>query len=211
MSERAADTSIFRAIPVLRLAKLPTLAGELATRVRASGFEPEVVVYVETGARLLAHELGGRLGVPILPVWVRRGGHGFKRHLAPLASRLPVTVRDWLRRAEEFSGIHRLTRRAAAMDEAVLLRGKRVLLVDDACDTGRTIGVARDLVCTRGAASADVRTAVLAATTATAHAAVDFYLFDHNCRMPWSADSDERAEAESRAEKLAPAHAPRAF
>jgi hypoxanthine phosphoribosyltransferase len=211
MSERATDTPTLRVIPVVRLAELPALAGELAARVRASGFSPEIVIYVETGARLLAHEVAAKFGVPVLPVWVRRGGHGLKKHLAPLAARLPVAARDWLRRAEEFSGIHRLTRRTAAMGETVSLQGKHVLLVDDASDTGRTIEVARDLVCAAGVARADLRTAVLAATTAAAHAAVDFHLFDRNCRMPWSADSDERTEAEARAARLAPAHAPRTF
>lgn len=211
MPDPAAETSAIRAIPVVRLAELPRLAGELAARVRAGGFVPEVIVYIESGARLLAHELGMQFGVPVVPVWVKRGGHGLKKRLAPVAARLPVTARDWLRRVEEFSGVHRLTRREGAMGEEVSLHGKRVLLVDDASDTGRTIGVARDLVCARGAVPADVRSAVLAATTPPALAAVDFYLFDRNCRMPWSADSDDRVEAELRALKLAPAHAPRAF
>ena len=209
MPERAAAATVIRPIPVVRLAELPALADELAARVRTGGFEPELIVYVETGARLLAHELGARLGVPLLPVWVRRGGHGWKKRLTPLAARLPVVLRDWLRRAEEISGIHRITRRVAAMSEDVSLRGKRVLLVDDASDTGRTVGVARELVFERGAAPVDVRTAVLAATTPRAQAAVDFFLFDRNCRMPWSSDSDDRAEAEARAAKLAPAHATR--
>ena len=199
-----------RAVPVVLLADLPRLARELATRIRAGGFEPQVIVYVETGARLLAHELAAVLGAPLAPIWVRRGGHGLKQRLAPLAARLPVAARDWLRRAEERSGVHRRTRRTAALPDGIELRGRRALVFDDAADTGRTIAVARDLVIARGVAPGDVRTAVLAATTPPAQAAVDFFVLDRNCRMPWSADSDERADAAARAAKLAPPDAPRA-
>jgi hypoxanthine phosphoribosyltransferase len=191
-------------IGVVRLAELPPLADALAGRVRAAGFVPDMIVYVEKGARLLAHELAERLGVPARPIWVQRGGHGLKRRLAPLVLRLPVGVRDWLRRVEELSGVHRLTRRTATMPGGNDLRGRRVLIVDDAADTGRTIEAARAMVLARGALSEDVRTAVIAATTQSAQVRVDFCLFDRNCRMPWSTDSDERAEAEARADQLAP-------
>lgn len=209
------DFGIARSAPggigVVRLAELPALADALAKRVRAAGFVPDTIVYVEKGARLLAHELAARLGVPVRAAWVRRGGHGLKQKLAPLALRLPVGVRDCLRRMEELSGVHRLTRRAAAMPGGDELRGRRVLIVDDAADTGRTIVAARAMVLARGVGPADVRTAVLAATTRRAQAHVDFFLLDRNCRMPWSADSDERVEAEFRAAQLAPADAPRAL
>lgn len=199
------------AVPVVRLAELSALARDLAARVRGSGFEPEVIVYVEAGARLLAHELAGMLGTPLIPIWVRRGGHGLKRKLAPLAARLPTAARDWLRRIEERSGVHRVTRRSAELPAEVVLTGQRVLLVDDAADTGRTLQVARGLVLARGVAALDLRTAVLAATTREAQAAVDFFVLDHNCRMPWSADSDERGVATEKAAKLSPVYEPRRF
>ena len=132
-----------------------------------------------------------------------------KQRLAPLATLLPRAVRDWLRRAEERSGVHQLTRRAADLPRDIQFGQQRVLVVDDAADTGRTLAVARALILARGGVAAQIRTAVLAATTPAARTAVDFYLLDRNCRMPWSADSEERTEAARRAEQLAPAHAPR--
>ena len=209
MPATSASSDASRAIPVVRLAELPALAEKLAACARAGEFAPDVIVYVETGARLLAHALGERMAVPVVPVWVQRGGHGLKQKLAPLAARLPVALRDALRRAEEISGVHRLTRRKTAMRAKESLVGKRVLLVDDASDTGRTLAAARGLVLASGVAAADVRSAVLAATTPRGQAVVDFFLFDRNCRMPWSADSDERVAAEARAAQLAPADAPR--
>ncbi len=210
MSVPPAQSDTARAIPVVRLAELPGLAEKLATSVRASGFAPEVIVYIETGARLLAHELGARFTISVVPVWVQRSGQGLKQKLAPFAARLPVAVRDALRRAEEISGVHRVTRRRAKMAVTASLAGKRVLLVDDASDTGRTLAAARELLRAGGVAASDLRTAVLAATTPRGRAAADFFVFDRNCRMPWSADSEERAAAGARAAQLAPADASRA-
>jgi hypoxanthine phosphoribosyltransferase len=199
------------AIPVIRLAELPALADELAARVRASGFVPERIVYIETGARLFAFELQRSFNVPVVPVWVQRGGHRLKKWAAPIAAHLPVVVRDWLRRAEESSGVQRRTRRVASLPVGTAKFQGRVLLVDDATDTGRTLAVARELVQAYGAAPADVRTAVLAATTPLGQAAADFFLFDRNCRMPWSADSAERREAERRMNQILSSHATRAL
>lgn len=212
MSDPAPETSTVRPVQDVRLAQLPALVRQLAERVHGSGFAPEAIVYVETGARLPARELATVMALPMTPIWVRRGGHGLKRVLAPLVMRLPGAARDWLRRLEERSGVHRLTRRAATLPAGDTLRGKRVLLLDDAADTGRTLAAARALLLQCGVASGDVRTAVLAATTPVAQSAVDFYLFDCNCRMPWSADSDERTEAARRcaADPVSP-DAPRAL
>src|SRR6185436_14387819 len=113
---------------------------------------------------------------------------GLKAKLAPLAARLPVKIRDWLRRLEERSGVHRHTKRTAELPKEIALHRKRLLLLDDAADTGRTLAVARELLIAGGVAAADVRTAALAATTPAAQAAVDFFVLDRNCRMPWSAD-----------------------
>ena len=195
--------------PVVRLADLPSLAAKLGGQIRHAGFAPDIIVYIETGARLFAHEVAPVLGVPLAPLWVKRTGHGVKRLLAPAITRLPVSIRDWLRRLEEGSGVHRVTQRRAYMPGTTLVTGKRVLVLDDASDTGRTIKLARELMVERGAASDAVRTAVLAATTPAGRAAVDFYVLDRNCRMPWSTDSEERNLAVERAAQLTPADAPR--
>lgn len=202
MSSPAVIFSKDGAVRELRLAELPRVATELAALVKNSGYQPEVIVYVETGARLLAYELAGLWGIPPVPVWVRRGGHGLKRILSPVARRLPVAVRDAMRRLEERTGVQRLTVRSAALPNPARVAGRRVLLVDDAADTGRTIKAARGLLMRAGVRETDIRTAVIAATMAGGRAAVDFYLLDRNHRMPWSADSAEHEEAELRAINL---------
>lgn len=184
-----------RSIPVIRLAELPALAERLAAEMRARGFAPDVVVYIETGARLLAHELGRVLAKPFVPIAVSRGGRGLKSKFAGIASRLPIGIRDWLRQVEERSGIHRLTGRKISFDHASAVAGRRILLIDDASDTGRTIEIARNQLVSCGVSSNELATAVLTATTPRAQRVVDVYLFTRNSRMPWSPDSDEFGEA----------------
>ncbi len=202
------STRTDKAVPVVRLAEIPGLARELAGRVKASRFDAEAVVYIETGARLMAHEVARELSVELTPMWVRRGGSGLKQKVAPLVARMPVWMRDGLRKLEERSGVHRHTGRVAALAAGASFEGKRVLLLDDAADTGRTIAIARELLLGEGGA-AEVKAAVLAATTPAGRREVDFFLLEKNSRMPWSSDSDERVAAERRMEELRPRHAPR--
>ena len=182
-------------VPDVLLADLPRLGRELAAAVSASGFKPDLVVYIETGARLIAVSLCRELCVPAVGVRASRPGGGLKAFLAPLAARLPRCVKDRLRRWEERSRVHSATRRTITWPPRFAVAGRRVLLVDDAADTGNTIATVRAGLVAHGVETSALRTAVLAATTAEGRRAVDFFLFDYNCRMPWSADSRERRAA----------------
>ncbi|HEV8073875.1 MAG TPA: phosphoribosyltransferase [Opitutaceae bacterium] len=180
------------AVGDVRLAELPALARELADRVRAAKFQPDLIVYVETGARLLAWELCRELGVKAVAVEAARPGRGLKQVFAPMASVLPRWASQGLRWAEERLGVHRLTPRQVVLPPGAAWRDRSVLLVDDAADTGRTIKAVRAAL----QDAAQVRTAVLGATTPAALAVVDFFLFDYNRCLPWSSDSVEREEAQ---------------
>lgn len=191
-----AKTSIRpESIPVVTLAEVPALAHELAGRVRAAQFQPDLIAYVETGARLLAWELCREFGVKAVAVEASRGGRGLKRLLAPLATALPRRIIDSLRRAEELSGVHRVTNRSVKLPPDLNLEGRSVLLVDDAADTGRTIMAVRAALQSCRHPPAQLRAAVLAATMPEAVRAVDFHLLDRNCCLPWSSDSAEREVA----------------
>lgn len=179
----------------IRLSEIDRLAADLAGRVRAEGFVPEVVVYVETGARLPARALCRLFGVPAIAVWVRRPGARIKSLLAPIAALLPRTIKDFLRNAEERSQIHGTSTRRVKWEVPIALAGQRVLIVDDAADTGRTVAAVRAELVRCGVPATSIRAAVLAATQPAALQVVDFHLFAQKCRMPWSADSCERRAA----------------
>jgi hypoxanthine phosphoribosyltransferase len=185
-----------QAVGDVTLAELPALARELADRVRAAKFQPDLIVYVETGARLLAWELCRELGLKAVAVEAARPGRGIKRIFAPLAAMLPRWMNQGLRRAEEWLGVHRFTPRQVILPAGGAWRNRSVLLVDDAADTGCTIKAVRTALQGCEDPPAQVRTAVLGATTPAALAVVDFFLFDYNRCLPWSSDSVEREEAQ---------------
>jgi hypoxanthine phosphoribosyltransferase len=200
------------AIPVVRRADLRRLGACLAGKAREAGFLPDVVVYVERGARLLAWEICREFGCGAVPVTARRTGSGLKRGLAPLVGRLPERLRGGLRRLEEryLWKPGRGCPRAVVSSFTRSLSGRRVLVVDDAADSGRTIAGVRDWLEARGVEARNVRVAVLAATTPEGRTVADFWVFETNTRMPWSADSGERGECAAEFQrKSPPAYAPR--
>lgn len=188
-----ADSS---SLPVVALAEIPALMGLLVERIRRAAFAPDLVVYVESGARLPAASLCGALGVAAIPVRAQRRGRGFKRLLAPLIRVLPRSVTNGLRRLEERIGLHARTGRKVELRERCDLRNRNILLLDDAVDTGRTLAAVKAELVHRGADPARLRSAVLAATTPAGRMQVDFYVLDRNSVLPWSSDSAERREAE---------------
>jgi hypoxanthine phosphoribosyltransferase len=179
-------------VPIVTLAELPGLARQLAQSVRAGGFDPQLIVYIESGARLLAWELCREFGIKAVPVTASRGGQRLKKWATPLLARLPRWLKNRLRRIEETSGLHRTTSRTVHfLPPGGAWMSQRVLLVDDAADTGRTLSAVSAVLLEAGLAPAQLRTAVLAATTPDGHRAAHFYVLDQNCCLPWSPDSDE--------------------
>ncbi len=193
------------AMPELRLAQLPAMAARLVAGVREAGFRPDVVVYVERGARLLAAAMCDELGCGAVAVTAQRKGGVLKRMAAKIAGRLPRDMRDRLRRADErWLWRGEGAPRDVTSEFSGRLDGLRALIVDDAADSGRTIAGCRAWLAQRGVAPGDARAAVLAATTPAGRAAVDFWVLDRNTRLPWSADSAERSLAEALYKKCVP-------
>ena len=168
------------------------MSRQLAYQVTASGFQPDCIVYLERGGRLLAAELCRELGVGAVPLRTSRRGGGLKRRLSRVASRLPRELNDLLRRTESrwLSGYLRPSA-VELVERDVRLDGARVLIVDDAVDTGASVDVARSWALSKGADSAAVRVASITVTSDRARAEVDYHLHEGLCRFPWSSDSAE--------------------
>ncbi len=177
---------------MVRLAELPALFTELARRVRAADFKPDVLVYIETGARVPATALCRELGLKAVPVVARRPGQRLKALVTPLVAWLPRRLTAALRRAEESTGVHANSGRQVTFPVTVTWAGRNILIVDDASDTGATLRVVKSELVARGADPARIRCAVLAATLPGGRAEADFYVLDRNHVLPWSSDSDER-------------------
>ena len=175
------------------LSDLPAAAAALRQQVDAAGFEPTCLVYLETGGRLLAAELSKQFNVGVVPLSIHRHGMEFKIRLARLLVRLPTPVKNALRQWEVRQAWRRQGRQRDSGEIArVDLTGARVLIVDDAVDTGFSVRTARNWAIAMGAKPAEIKIAALTVTMDLGKGLPDFALYYQICRFPWSSDSAER-------------------
>lgn len=181
-------------VRTIELRQIDALAQQLLDRAAASGFEAEVAIYLETGARLLAASFHRKTGVPALALTIRRTGSAAKTRAASLLAALPRPIKDLLRRAESrFSASTPHQRRIERATDADL-SGKRVLILDDAADSGESLLLAKDWAVGKGASEGNIRLATVCVTQPRAEKIVDFWIYSQICRFPWSSDSQEREQ-----------------
>lgn len=170
---------------------------QLATHVKTSGYEPTHIIGILTGgaevARLLRHDFPE---AHYSEVRFCRPDSGRKQRglTHRLLQSLPLWLCDALRTIEsrvgEWRSHHSMPVRLGDIPlEHPIAPGSRVLLVDDALDTGATLQKARQQLLAQYP-GITVRTAVITVTTARPACDADFCLY-HNrtlCRFPWSND-----------------------
>jgi hypoxanthine phosphoribosyltransferase len=172
----------------------------------AADFHPQIVIGVRTGGYHIAElmQAGFEPGVRLLDVTCRRPGT-HKKSQSSLFQRtlklLPRFINDRLRIVE-----HRmLLQRHATVQQsertipdselaaiAVALDGldaARILVVDDAVDSGSTLLTVTKKIGAIASAHATIRTAAVTLTTRTSLIEPDYVIYrDVLCRFPWSFD-----------------------
>jgi uncharacterized protein len=177
---------------VINLGDLGRLASYLADQVRADGFAPDLIVCVESAGWPIGLNINEHFGAQLESVRAERVGKRMKQRLGWLLRSIPASLRAWLRALEQRANLHgRMAERSVQMD-VVELSGKRILIVDDAVDTGHTIREVIGLLETRGACPEDIRVAAITQTMPSPAVAPHFVLFHTICSFPWSEDHPER-------------------
>jgi hypoxanthine phosphoribosyltransferase len=178
----------------ISLKRLPMCVDELSRKVAEDGFRPDTVVFLERGARLLGLALGDRLGARALGIRAQRGGGRIKGMLSGLAGALPPVINNWLRAVEArllWRKKPDVKARAVSEIPDSTLKGGKVLIVDDAVDSGSSILGAMDWCERSGVAREDMRVACITETTGISSHIVNYTLYREMCRFPWSSDSPE--------------------
>lgn len=179
-------------VRTIRLRDIGPLTERLCDEVSSAGFRPDCVVYMETAARLLAAVACRKFEVGAVGLHIQRVGGTTKRGIAWLLRMLPVCCVDWLRHWEARLLWRRRQHRRIVRDAPrVNLAGRKVLILDDAVDTGESVRRARAWAIENGASAADIRVAALALTTVSGREELNHVLFRQLCRFPWSSDSTE--------------------
>lgn len=171
------------------------VCNRLESIVIAAGFVPDAVLSIAKGGVYVGERLFQ--AVPHFDTSLQRPSTRYKRpRLKALLRRLPRPALDALRKAEAMLlGV----RKPRPIDIAQVIipteiaTGKRILVVDDAVDSGATLdGVVRALRVV--APEADVRSAVVTVTTKHPLIAPDFTIYNDLTliRFPWSMDVNDK-------------------
>jgi hypoxanthine phosphoribosyltransferase len=173
-------------------------------RISEQDYAPSLLVGVRTGGLVVAETMARGTSLPVLPLTCRRPTTAFKSRvpgLKPILATLPEPLLNALRRAEHrlVSG-HRRGARPTQIDlnEAIAIgnwlrmlgRGARVLVVDDAVDSGNTLATVLQTL--RGVCpeAVELRTAVITVTLEDPAVVPDYALYRGVlCRFPWSFDA----------------------
>ena len=199
--------------PPLRTLRQPafdTACAELMRLVEEQ-YTPTLIVGIRTGGLIVAQSMVRAASSPllVLPLTCRRASTGVKsrvRGLRFVLAALPTPVVNLLRRLEhrlliaprgsrarpqQIDQIDHAEAEAIAAWVAGSSRGARILVADDAVDSGVTLATVLGLLrrlCLRGT---EIRSAAITQTLENPKARPDYVLFhDTLCRFPWSFDAN---------------------
>jgi hypoxanthine phosphoribosyltransferase len=181
--------------------------GELMRLVEAQ-FAPTLVVGIRTGGLIVARSMVRSAASPllVLPLTCRRASTGVKSRtpmLRHLLAVLPRPLVNLLRRLE-----HRLLTAPSAQREhrrqidhpeaetiaawvATGSQQARVLVTDDAVDSGATLATVLELLRKLCPPGTEIRSAAITQTLDSPKVSPDFVLYRGTlCRFPWSFDAD---------------------
>ena len=178
----------------INLGDLEGLTEVLLDHIRQAHFEPDVIVYLETGARLLAVHFHRRTGIALVPLTIQRPGNSTKVRIVAVLGILPLSLQNLLRRIERQFVSRRPNKRKITKAPEIDFFRKKVLILDDAADSGESLLLAKHWILERGGVEAEVKSATIAVTQTGAKEVVDFWIYHQLCRFPWSSDSREREE-----------------
>ncbi|MGH7041240.1 MAG: phosphoribosyltransferase [Acetobacteraceae bacterium] len=174
-------------------------------RLVARSYAPTMLVGIRTGGLVVAEAMARTTPAPppVMPLTCRRAGTQAKARVPLLGralSALPRPMADGLRKAEfNLTAGRRRTRNppqapdeaeAAAIAARTFANTERLLVVDDAVDSGVTLAAVLTTLRRRCAPATLIRSAVITQTLENPVIAPDYALHRSVlCRFPWSFDA----------------------
>jgi hypoxanthine phosphoribosyltransferase len=180
------------------LKQLKEMSRDLAKTVQQSGYIPEHILYVERAGLLIGFEMAVFFQCGISGIHSKRSGGTVKSKLKNVFRYLPRFVTHFLRRLELRSNIHEVKKERNVYCEYQLPpENKKILIVDDAIDTGHSLVAVEKFLEDRGYSKKQIQIAALTTTGLNAAVKADFCLLDQiTCAFPWSSDSRQYEETQ---------------
>jgi uncharacterized protein len=170
-------------------------------------YDPTLLIGIRTGGLVVAEAMARSIErVPlVMPLTCRRPSTAAKSRLPMLhkvLARMPRDAVDTMRilehrllapRRQRLAKVPHVDRTEAAVIAALLqnaLSSQRVLVVDDAIDSGVTLATVIELLRGTCPENTDIRTAVITVTLEQPRITPDYSLYNGVlCRFPWSFDA----------------------
>jgi len=183
---------------------LKSMSMDLAEKIEAEGYKPDHILYIERAGILTGYELSKYFDIPASGILSSRNGNSFKSRVKFILRLLPRFMTHLLRRLELSSSIHDVnSNRQEFCSKPLPPKNEKILVVDDALDTGHSIKAVLRWLKTHGYNLSFVKTAVLTTTGNKPHIYADFTLLDDViCAFPWSYDSHQYKETKIRMEAV---------
>jgi len=186
-----------RNIENVSLIELRKYSLQLANKIKDKGYEVEHILYVERAGLFIAYEVAQYFGCSISGIHAKRGGNSLKSRVRIILRWLPKRVTDLMRRIEEKSNMHAVkSDRNVYFEEYPPPKGKKLLIIDDAVDTGNSLMAVINSLVSKGYRKENLYTCVLTTTKKHPKFEADISLFNGiSFAFPWSYDSNEYDEA----------------
>ena len=166
----------------------------------SKSFDPDVVVFVSKGAYTIGIGIAKYFNIQYIEIFAERSKGMIKKHLSFVLKYIPSWLKLELRKMEMKSSVHKINSQRNVSfgympNDLKKASIKRIVLVDDACDTGNTFSQCIVAI-KKEFPDATIKTAALNVSTESEKIIkTDYYLYkDYIVSGPWSNDSREHKE-----------------
>ncbi|WP_323006239.1 phosphoribosyltransferase [Pseudorhodobacter sp.] len=199
-------TPWFKPVVTLDDAALEKVMKELWAKVGTTNVSPDCIVGIATGGLLCAEKLKPTVDIPVLSCALRRPGTKIKKisGIKRLLGIMPYGISNWMRRIEDRllatrenkpSGTNPSESKQLSSDVETITRFvtdkglRHVLVIDDAVDSGVTLGSVVAALRAALPPETTLTTAVITQTRSLVAFEPDVSLYRNTlCRFPWSFD-----------------------
>lgn len=186
------------------LKELDQMSLSLGRKIKADGFIPDHILYVERAGLLIGNLLAGYFKADLSDITCQRMGTSAKSGIKEILRGLPRWATHLLRRVELLSSMHKAgPERRVTWNKALDLADKKILVVDDAVDTGYSLRAILQYLLAYGLSRRNIRIAVLTTTGKNPSIRPEYSLHKNTiCAFPWSYDAREFYQTREKMEDL---------
>ena len=177
----------------IHIEELKLYSHKLAVKIQESGYIPDHILYVERAGLFIGYEIADYFSCSISGIYSSRSGGNLKAKFQFILKFLPKLITNFLREIEIKSSVHDIKKNRNVYVEGIFPpKEKKILLVDDAIDSGHSMMSISDYLTTKGYNTKNIKIAVLTTTHKQSVCKPDYSLFEKTiCAGPWSYDSKE--------------------